>query len=62
MLAKEKKIDYLLIELTCISEPLPLAETFVFGDENGDVSKLDTMVTFVGSIYPGLCFCNLPVM
>ena len=50
-LAKAGKFDYLLIESTGISEPLPVAETFTFADENGvslsDVSTLDTMVTVV---------------
>lgn len=50
-LAKQDKFDYLLIESTGISEPLPVAETFVFQDEEGvslsDISKLDTMVTVV---------------
>ncbi|MDI1310195.1 MAG: zinc metallochaperone GTPase ZigA [Methylotenera sp.] len=50
-LAKENRFDYLLIETTGISEPLPVAETFTFADENGsslsDVAKLDTMVTVV---------------
>ena len=50
-LAKEKKFDYLLIESTGISEPLPVATTFDFRDENdqslSDVSRLDTMVTVV---------------
>lgn len=50
-LASEGKFDYLLIESTGISEPLPVATTFDFRDENGyslsDVSKLDTMVTVV---------------
>jgi len=50
-LAKENKFDYLLIESTGISEPLPVAETFVFEDEYGNslsnISKLDTMVTVV---------------
>ena len=53
-LAKSKKFDYLLIESTGISEPLPVAETFTFEDENGislsDVSKLDTMVTVVDAV------------
>lgn len=43
--------DYLLIESTGIAEPLPVAATFDFRDENGqslaDVSRLDTMVTVV---------------
>ena len=50
-LAGEGKFDYLVIESTGISEPLPVAETFTFTDENGqclgDVAKLDTMVTVV---------------
>ena len=53
-LAKARKFDYLLIESTGISEPLPVAETFTFEDENGislsDVSKLDTMVTVVDAV------------
>ena len=50
-LAEEGRFDYVLIESTGISEPLPVAETFTFADENGqslaDVAKLDTMVTVV---------------
>jgi G3E family GTPase len=50
-LAKENRFDYLLIETTGISEPLPIAETFTFADDDGislgDVAKLDTMVTVV---------------
>ena len=50
-LAKQGKFDYLLIESTGISEPLPVAETFTFADESGavlsDVADLDTMVTVV---------------
>ncbi len=50
-LAKEGRFDYLIIESTGISEPLPVAETFTFTDENGqslhDVAALDTMVTVV---------------
>ncbi len=50
-LASEGRFDYLLIESTGISEPLPVATTFDFRDEAGnslsDVSELDTMVTVV---------------
>ena len=53
-LAKEDKFDYLLIESTGISEPIPVAQTFSFIDEenNIDLSKfsyVDTMVTVVDS-------------
>ena len=50
-LAKEGRFDYLLIESTGISEPIPVAQTFTFEDEEGvslsQVSRLDTMVTVV---------------
>lgn len=50
-LAEQGRFDYLLIESTGIAEPLPVAATFDFRDENGlslsDVSRLDTMVTVV---------------
>ena len=53
-LAKNNQFDYLLIESTGISEPLPVAETFTFADENGvslsDVARLDTMVTVVDAV------------
>ena len=50
-LAREGRFDYLLIESTGISEPLPVAQTFTFEDEDGNslsrLSRLDTMVTVV---------------
>lgn len=50
-LAQQGKFDYLLIESSGISEPLPVAETFDFRDEYGlslkDIARLDTMVTVV---------------
>lgn len=53
-LSAEGRFDYLLIESTGISEPLPVAATFDFRDELGDslsdVSRLDTMVTVVDAV------------
>ncbi len=51
ILAKENRFDYLLIESSGISEPLPVAQTFSFVDEDGrslkDLVSLDSMVTLV---------------
>lgn len=53
-LAREGRFDYLLIESTGISEPMPVAETFTFTDAAGaslgDVARLDTMVTVVDAL------------
>ncbi|MEM8660570.1 MAG: GTP-binding protein [Pseudomonadota bacterium] len=53
-LAEEKRFDYLLIESTGISEPLPVAATFDFRSEDGeslsDVARLDTMATVVDAV------------
>lgn len=51
-LALEKRFDYLLIESTGISEPLPVAQTFCYVDETLGIdltrfSRLDTLVTVV---------------
>jgi G3E family GTPase len=53
-LAQEGRFDYILIESTGISEPVPVAQTFSFiSDESGiDLSRfayIDTMVTVVDS-------------
>ena len=51
LLAAEKRFDYLLIESTGISEPMPVAATFSFEGEDGhslsQVARLDTMVTVI---------------
>ena len=53
-LAEKRSFDYLLIESTGISEPLPVAATFDFRDEDGeslsDIARLDTMVTVVDAV------------
>ncbi|EON79039.1 Putative metal chaperone, involved in Zn homeostasis, GTPase of family [Lunatimonas lonarensis] len=54
-LAKENRFDYLLIESTGISEPLPVAQTFSFVDEEKGIdlskfSRLDTLVTVVDAL------------
>ncbi len=53
-LAGEGRFDYLLIESTGISEPLPVAETFTFRNEQGrslsDLARLDTLVTVVDGL------------
>ena len=51
-LASQNKFDYLLIESTGISEPIPVAQTFSFESEDGKIdlsrfSYIDTMVTVV---------------
>ncbi|MDA0660256.1 MAG: GTP-binding protein [Planctomycetota bacterium] len=54
-LARQGRFDYLLVESTGISEPLPVAETFTFVDESGEclneVARLDTLVTLVDAVH-----------
>jgi G3E family GTPase len=53
-LSAEGRFDYLLIESTGVSEPMPVAETFFYRDEGGfsleDSARLDTMVTVVDAV------------
>lgn len=53
-LAQDGRFDYLLIESSGISEPLPVAETFTFEDEQGEslsqFARLDTLVTVVDGV------------
>lgn len=53
-LAISESFDYLVIESTGISEPMPVAETFMFkrsnGEKLGDIAHLDTLVTVVDGL------------
>lgn len=63
-LATEGRFDYLLIESTGISEPLPVAQTFSYVDEAMGIdlsrfSRLDTMVTVVDCLNFGTDFASI---
>lgn len=65
-LARDGRFDYLVIESTGIAEPLPIAETFTFRDEEGaslsDVARLDTLVTVVDAVnFPEEYFAARPL-
>ncbi|WP_026381237.1 GTP-binding protein [Afifella pfennigii] len=54
-LAEDGRFEYLLIESTGVSEPLPVAATFEFRDEEGeslsDIARLDAMVTVIDTMH-----------
>ncbi|BBM82203.1 GTP-binding protein [Candidatus Uabimicrobium amorphum] len=65
-LSAQNKFDYLLIESTGVSEPLPVAATFAYEDENGfsleQIAKLDTMVTVVDASNLAENFYNVEML
>lgn len=63
-LAKENRFDYLLIESTGISEPVPVAQTFSFVSEDGKIdlskyAKIDSMITLVDAFNFGKDFGSM---
>lgn len=66
-LANENRFDYLLIESTGISEPLPVAQTFTYMDESNNidlskVSRLDTLVTVVDAFNFFHDYCSMDTL
>jgi len=65
-LAEAQRYDYLLIESTGISEPMPVAATFSVRDEDGfslaDIARLDTMVTVVDAGGFEADFCSVDLL
>jgi G3E family GTPase len=46
VLAREEKLDYLVVETTGLADPLPVAMTFL-GSELRDLTRLDSIITVV---------------
>jgi G3E family GTPase len=65
-LAADGRFDYLLIEGTGIAEPLPIAATFSFRDQEGralsDVARLDTMVSVVDAANLLADYCSADLL
>jgi G3E family GTPase len=53
-LARERKFEYILIESSGISEPLPVAETFTFEDAKGNGTQTHARDTHTES--ESVCF------